>query len=276
MTTICSAGVKTCESNAESVLIYPSRVLACLRGNFVVGQVKDLEEENFERSQVVSPTTTRPNKARPIRASHTCRVLAMKAGNNYMTLMPGLGNAIDTALAHWETYLGDLEHQPGYSTIIEQDPKSPESKAKALQYVLFTLPERHTMLVRSCSAAELEAVQLPDVCGNLLDELQSTSHEIDLLSWFNSVTSTKKFVDRVVALEKDIREEEMRRRQDLSRLKAVHIAFTQVGRDGELGLKDVEVLVNAMEAIGVSLVGPSSGQEADVNDSEPTGHNGNL
>lgn len=213
------------------------------------------------------------NASRESLANQSPLYLAMEA-DNFSDLMPGLGDAIDTALAHWETYFGDVEAQPSYSTVIEQDPKSPETKAKALQYILFTLPERHTMLVRSCSAAELEAVQLPDVCGNLLDELQSPSHEIDLDSWFNSVTSTKKFVDRVIALEKDIREEELRRKQDLSRLKAVHIALTQVGRDGELGSKDVEVLVNAMEAIGVSLIGPSGGPREEINDGEPVDHSG--
>jgi hypothetical protein len=159
------------------------------------------------------------------------------------------------SLASWEAYLKDLEGHPGYSTIISDNPKEAATKAKALQYLLSTLPTRHAELVRSCSDPEVETVKLADMCGNLLDELQSPSHEIDLNAWFNMVSTGKRFIDRVLSIEKDIEEEEQRRLQELSRLKAVHMSLMQVCGDGELGMKDVEVLMDAMEAVGVLLVG---------------------
>lgn len=65
----------------------------------------------------------------------------------------------------------------------------------------------------------------------------------------------KRFVAKVGEIEKGLAAEELDRKQGLGRLKAVHEALMLVRKDGELGLKEVEKLVEAMEAFGVSLVG---------------------
>ena len=46
--------------------------------------------------------------------------------------------------------------------------------------------------------------------------------------------------------------------QELRRLKAIHLGLTKVYKDGELGSKDIDKLLGAMEEIGVELVVPGA------------------
>jgi hypothetical protein len=174
---------------------------------------------------------------------------------DYIALMTKLGVAIDAAIAHWETYLAEYEDHPSYENIIPLDKPDSSTKAKALQYLLQTLPDRYAALVRSYTDLDLEQVQLPDVCGNLLDELQSENHDVDLTAWFKTPLVGKKSFDRIQSVEKEIKDMEAARKQELHRLKANHLMMMEVLSDGELGMEDVERLLDAMEAMGVLIGG---------------------
>lgn len=175
--------------------------------------------------------------------------------DNYLTLLPKFGSAIDDCLAAWETYLIEIENQPTYETIISASSLDTAAKVEALEHLLSTIPLRHANLMKFCSDSNLEHIELPEKCDVLLEELLSMKKQMDFDSWFSFLSKNKRFVDRVVDMEQGIKEEEMFRKQQLNRLKALHIGLMSVHGDGELMQKDVEHLVDAMEALGVSIVG---------------------
>ena len=172
---------------------------------------------------------------------------------NYITTLPRLGTTIDTALATWETYLQTLTEHPTYESIVSNTTKDIATKVKALQHVLDTLPARHKALVQSYSDTNLEPVELSNICANLLEELKNPRSGLELDAWFTKTLATKKTTTGIAQLEKDIMDEEQGRLQELRRLKAIHMSLTSVLADGELGKKEVDMMLDAMEELGVSL-----------------------
>ena len=147
-----------------------------------------------------------------------------------------------------------MSSQP-YESIIANGTKDTASKLKALQHLLDTLPTRHTALALSYNDPDMNFVDLSDECANLLEELQNPSSDVDLGDWFNKVVSSKRFINSVAALEKDMREEEQGRMQELRSLKAIQVSLMAVRDDGELGKSEVMALLEAMEKVGVELSG---------------------
>ena len=181
--------------------------------------------------------------------------------NDITTLLPKLGIAIDTTLAAWEAYLDTLSKQPTYESIISQESKEVSTKVKALLHLLEDLPLRHAALVQSYCDNKLSFIELSDQCADLLQELQKPESEVDLEEWFSKALTGKKFVKEVATLENEIRDEEQGRLQELRRLHAIQTALMGVLADGELGVKEIEALLEAMEAIGVSLAGSGAVNE---------------
>lgn len=181
----------------------------------------------------------------------------------YHSLLPKLGSAIDNCLAAWETYFEEIGRQPAYETIVSSDSIDTTTKAHALGHLLLILPLRHAALVKSCTDPDIELVELPEQCDVLLQELLAMDKEMDFDALFGFLAKNKKFVARAVKLENGIRQEEMFRKQQLSRLKGLHLSLTYVREDGALAQQEVEALVDAMEALGVSLVGVGLFSEAE-------------
>ncbi|KAK3725414.1 hypothetical protein LTR37_000384 [Vermiconidia calcicola] len=160
----------------------------------------------------------------------------MTVPDNYFSLLPTLGTAIDASLSEWESYLKRLDANISYELISSNDTKAPATK-----------------LVRSYNNPELEAIRLSELCSNLLDELQSPETEVELGAWFSRVLWSKRFLSGVMQLEKDIKDREQGRLQEPRKLKASQSMLTTVREDCELGWPEVEALLEAMEAVGVSL-----------------------
>ena len=177
----------------------------------------------------------------------------MTGPNNYFSLLPTLGTAIDASLSEWESYLKRLDANISYELISSNDTKDPATKVRSLEYLLGTLPSRHAQLVRSYNDPDLEAVELSELCSNLLEELQSPKSEVELGAWFSRVLWSKRFVSGVMQLEKDIKDREQGRLQELRRLGGIHFSLMIVHEDRELGWPEVEALLEVMEAVGVSL-----------------------
>ncbi len=173
----------------------------------------------------------------------------------YLTLLPKLGIAIDNSLTAWEAYIAEVRQQEDFTTIISSESDDSATKAKALQHILFTLPLRHEALVKSWGDPKLRSVELSETCDRLLAQLMKYPDGTELNACYDEVIASKRFIDRVVAVEEETRECEDRRSQVLRSLKAVHINLMEVRGDGELGAGDIVALVDAMEAVGVSLVG---------------------
>ena len=176
-------------------------------------------------------------------------------GNDHLALLLKLGSAIDDALSTWEAYLEILKEQTAYEAIVSEGDKSTATKVKALQHILDTLPARQTALVKSHNDPNIILLELPEICANLLDELQRLEIEVELDGCFNTILTSQRLFKKVADLEKDLRNEEDCHAQDLRRLKANHILLTGIGQDGELEQEHVVALVEAMEAVGVPLFG---------------------
>lgn len=175
--------------------------------------------------------------------------------DDHLTLLPKLGTAIDAALQSWNSHTATAAQYPTYESIISGDIKDISTKVQALKHVLETLPSRHAALVQSYNDPELDFIELSDLCGNLLEELQSPEPDVELGEDFNKIFMSKRFIKSVVALEKEIRDEELWRSQELNRLKASQACLTKVREDGELDKRQVRALVDAMEEIGIPLIG---------------------
>ena len=171
------------------------------------------------------------------------------------TLFNKFGDAVDNSLAAWESYLETLTGQPTFESIVSDNSKDASTKIKALQHILETLPSRHATLAQAYCDTEIKFAELSDTCTNLLEELQKPASNLDLSAWFKQVITGKKFISGIDAIEKDIGVEEQGRLQQLRRLKAVHVSLLAVLADGELGDKEVEVMLEAMEELGVSVAG---------------------
>ena len=178
------------------------------------------------------------------------------ATKNDFDLLPKLGTAIDISLASWEAYMETLTDQPTYEAIISNNIQDTSTKAKALLHLLETLPTRHAALVISYSDAKVKFVELSNPCANLLEELQNSESDFELKSWFKQTIKSKKLVNGISQVERDIQTAEQGRMQELRRLKASHIGLTTVYEDGELERKEINKLLDAMEEIGVDLVVP--------------------
>ena len=178
------------------------------------------------------------------------------------TLLPRLAVAIETSLAAWEAYLEDVSGQATYETIISSDIKEVGTKVKALEYLLDVLPSRHMALVLAYCDSENNSSELSDVCATLLEELQKPGSDLDLEAWFSKTITSKRFIKDIVGLEKDLKDDEQSRLQDLRRLKAVHSGLMEVLADGELAVEEVDALLTAMEEVGVSLAGSGAINEA--------------
>jgi hypothetical protein len=175
------------------------------------------------------------------------------ATNNDFDLLPKLGIAIDASLAAWEAYMETLTDQPTYEAIMSNNIQDTSTKAQALLHLLETLPTRHAALVISYGDAKIKFVELSNPCANLLQELQNPESDVELTSWFNRTIKSKKLVNCISQVETDIKTAEQGRMQELKRLKASHLSLTVVYKDGELGSKDIDKLLDAMEEIGVDL-----------------------
>lgn len=174
--------------------------------------------------------------------------------DNHLTLLPKLGSAIDATLQSWNAYIAAVSQWPTYENIITGDIKDKATKSQALKHLLETLPTRHTALVHSYNDPELGFVELSEVCARLVEELQSPDSEVDLDKDFNKLAGTS-FIKTVVSLERKIADEEQWRSQELNRLKASHTCLMTVREDGELEKGEVRALVDAMEAVGIPLIG---------------------
>jgi hypothetical protein len=175
---------------------------------------------------------------------------------DHLTTLPKLGLAIDNTLTEWETYLEEISSQPSYGMISFNDTADTSSKIEALQYLLSGLPLRYAALIKSCSDPNLELVGLPDRCVSLLKELLSMKSEVDMGKEYALLVKNKRFVDRVTLLEKGIKDEELFRKQELNRLKGLHMSLMYVRDDGgDVPQKDFVALLDAMEALGVSIMG---------------------
>ena len=175
------------------------------------------------------------------------------AASGSASLLTRLGAAINNSLAAWELYLETFTENPTYDSIISTDTKDVTTKVKALQYLLETLPSRHTALAQSYCDTSLNFAELSDICRNLLDELRNPASDLDLNAWFNKIVISKRFVDGILTLGKDIGEQEQGRLQQLRRSKAIHVSLVAVLKDGELGKKEVDKMLEAMDELGVSL-----------------------
>lgn len=125
------------------------------------------------------------------------------------------GTAIDTSLATWQTYLETVAQDLSYDAILADDAKTPSTKVQALRHLLESLPARYAALRHSYCDPELEIVMLSDQCAGLLEELDNAECPVELSQWFNFVTS-KRFISTAVQLEKEMREEEQSRLQEVS------------------------------------------------------------
>jgi hypothetical protein len=180
------------------------------------------------------------------------------ATKNDFELLPKLGIAIDASLVAWEAYMETLTDQSTYEAIITNNIQDTSTKANALLHLLETLPTRHAALVISYGDEKIKFVELSNPCANLLQELQKPESDVELTSWFNRTIKSKKLVNCISQVETDIKTAEQGRMQELKRLKASHLSLTMVHKDGELGSKDIDKLLDAMEEIGVDLAVPGA------------------
>jgi hypothetical protein len=175
-----------------------------------------------------------------------------------MNFLLKLGIAIDSSLAAWKGYLDTLPEQLTYEAIIANDIQDATTKAKALLHLLEVLPSRHAALIISYGDSTLKFIELSAQCANLLSELQKPESHVELKSWFNRTITNKKLVNSIAQFERDVNTEEQGRLQELRRLKAIYLGLMSVYEDSELGEKEVEDLLDAMEEVGVSLAVPGA------------------
>ncbi|KAK5164473.1 uncharacterized protein LTR77_009679 [Saxophila tyrrhenica] len=171
--------------------------------------------------------------------------------SHHHPLLRALGLAIDTSLTDWESYTHHLRTLPSLDAVTVLDPGTPATTAKVLEYVLHTLPQRHGILVKAYGDPGLDLVVLPVDCERLLDHLQDSDEGGE---WFKGFVKSKRFIGKVLRMEDEVASAEKARLQSLRRLKADWIVLKEQEM-GRLDARKVEALVEAMEVVGVELVG---------------------
>ncbi|EME47286.1 hypothetical protein DOTSEDRAFT_122450 [Dothistroma septosporum NZE10] len=177
-----------------------------------------------------------------------------------------LGTIIDEELKSWMVYLHSQNTTPSYESLTADGNTDTNTKIKCLRHILGTLPTRHKALINAYNAAETEQVELADQCAVLLEQLKVASEvpcdesaapgddkKLDLNGYYDQkLFRGKKFRADIIAQDKEIGKLEVARLEELKELMTTFEELMIVREEGMLEFKQVQLLVEAMDDIGLS------------------------
>lgn len=189
-----------------------------------------------------------------------------------------LGSIIEEELKSWMIYLHSQSGAPSYEILTSDDKTDAATKIKCLRHILETLPTRHKALINAYNAAETEQVELADQCAVLLEQLQVAAEvppneskaagdednkKLDLQGYYDQkLFRGKKFKADIVAQDKEIGKLEAARLEELKELMTMFEELMIVREEGVLELKQVQLLVEAMDDVGLSASSALVGEES--------------
>jgi len=145
-----------------------------------------------------------------------------------------------------------------YSDIITQangDPKNAAAKAKALIYLLETMPARYAALAKINQA---EPVELSETNDNLLKQLKTSPRDVKLSKAHEYLLGDPGTARQVEEQEVEMAELEMLHMESLSKLR---MPFLTRGFENFKRPQDVKAIITAMKAVGVSVEAAMNGSE---------------
>lgn len=165
-------------------------------------------------------------------------------------LLSSLRALVDKEISSWQNYLNEAKGKSQYEAILSTG-RDDATKARALIYILQTLPTRHATLVDIYDVGALrsgedplEDVRLPEVCENLLSELKDPDSTVELRDWYRKVLySSDSMLHGILETEKLLQIIEQERLRELHLVKA---ALAKAGSYAE-----VKLLEYQMESIGL-------------------------
>ena len=172
-------------------------------------------------------------------------------------------------------YLHSQNTTPSYESLTADGNTDVDMKIKCLRHILETLPNRHKALTNAYNAAETEQVELADQCAVLLEQLKvasevpygesvaaSTDKRLGSLGYYDQkLFRGKKFRADISAQDKEIGKLEVARLEELKELMAMFEELVIVREQGVLELAQVQLLVEAMDDIGLSASSPLVGEK---------------
>lgn len=164
-----------------------------------------------------------------------------------------LGLIIEQELMYWMSYLSTLsKHRQHYATITEAA-ASPESRRKAMQHILETLPLRHKALASAYNDESIEDVELPPSCCALLEQLKDEAGVLDLGEYYDyKLFKGKRFRQDVLAQEAEVGDLERARLEGLKGLMETFELLKILEGENMLQGDAVQLLVETMDASGLS------------------------
>jgi hypothetical protein len=164
-----------------------------------------------------------------------------------------LNEIVVSELAFWMDYLKALPALD-FSSLTANE-ASPETRTKALIYILETLPTRHQALASIYRSSAIAPVVLPGECSNLLASLRSEESVKGIVGADHEkkLFTGKQFRPRVLALEEEVKKLEEERMQELKGLMQMVAMLRLLGNGGLLGDEEVELLAEAMNEAGLGI-----------------------
>lgn len=170
-------------------------------------------------------------------------------------LLPKLRNIVLHECEAWSRHM-KISRATQYSDIITQangDPKNAAAKGRALIYLLETLPARYAALAKTNQA---EQIELSETNDNLLNQLKTSPCDVKLSKAHEYLLSDPDTARQVKMQEVELGELEMLRMEVLSKMKRF---FVTRGFENFQKSEDVVAVIEAMEAVGISVESALSG-----------------
>lgn len=164
-----------------------------------------------------------------------------------------LGAIIDQELIYWMSYLSTLSKDHQHYETISAEAVSPQSRRKAMQHILETLPLRHKALASAYNDESIEDLELPAACTALLEQLKDEAGAVDLGEYYDyKLFKGKRFRQDVLAQEAEVSELEQARLEVLKGLTKTYELLKILEADNMLQSNAVQLLVETMDASGLS------------------------
>ncbi|KAK4631702.1 hypothetical protein CLAFUW4_02513 [Fulvia fulva] len=178
-----------------------------------------------------------------------------------------LGSIIEEELKSWMIYLHSQSGAPSYEILTSDDKTDAATKIKCLRHILETLPTRHKALINAYNAAETEQVELADQCAVLLEQLQVAAEVPPNESKAAGDEDNKKldlqgYYDQKLFRGKKFKADIAARLEELKELMTMFEELMIVREEGVLELKQVQLLVEAMDDVGLSASSALVGEES--------------
>lgn len=153
----------------------------------------------------------------------------------------------------WMGYLNTLAKDTQRYETITAEAASPESRRKAMQHMLETLPLRHRALASAYNDESIEDLELPPACAALLEQLKDEAGVVDLGDYYDyKLFKGVRFRRDVLAQETEVAELEQARLEVLKGLMETYELLKILEGENMLQCSEVQLLVESMDGAGLS------------------------